>query len=197
MRVFSIFILLVFLVLISFGQEKKDLAVSISTGYLNSPYYNNAHSRGFYGAGFDYHLSGRQVLSANYLAGAHDYFDNTLSNTPASVFIINPKRTNAKATYNTFSVSYKYKIINTTRLSVAPGLGAGIMTHSNEYPYTQGTSMIFQTSSWSDLVFPVTLDINFKAFRQWQLGLTSGFLIHPDFPILALHAGPKLSYILK
>ena len=31
----------------AFGQEKKDLAIFLSASYLNSPYYNNAHSRGF------------------------------------------------------------------------------------------------------------------------------------------------------
>jgi hypothetical protein len=197
MKHLSIFIFLIFSTLLSLGQDKKDLAISVSAGYFNSPYYNNAHSRGFYGINFDYHISKRQVLSANYLAGGHDYFDNTLSNTPASDYIVNPKGTNAKATYNTFSISYKYIIINSAKINVVPGVGAGIMTHSREYPYTQGTSMTFHTSSWSDLVFPVTLDINYKVLGNWQLGMTGGFLIHPDYPILGLHAGPKLTYVLK
>jgi hypothetical protein len=112
-------------------------------------------------------------------------------------YVVNPKGTNAKATYNTFSVLYKYKIINQSKFSVTPGVGAGMMTHSKDYPYTQGASMTFQTSSWSDLVFPITLDINYKITKNWQLGLTGGFLIHPDYPILGLHTGPKLTYILK
>jgi hypothetical protein len=197
MRHILAFIVLTFVTLISFAQDKKDLAVSVSAGYFNSPYYGNAHSRGFYGIGFDYNIAKRHLLSANYSAGAHDYFDNTLSNTPASAYIVNPKGTNAKASYNTFWVSYKYKITNLAKLSVVPGVGAGIMTHARDYPYTHATSMIFQTSSWSDLVFPVTLDVNYKLHRHWQIGLTGGFLIHPDYPILALHVGPKLSYVLK
>jgi len=197
MKQLTLFFTFSFFILTTFGQEKKDLTVSLSAGYLNSPYYNNAHSRGFYGFGFDYHISRRHVLSANYFAGRHDYFDNTLSNTPASVYIVNPKGTNAKATYNTFSVLYKYKIINQANFSIVPGAGAGIMTHTRNYPYTQGSLIIFQTSYWSDLVFPVTLDINYKVFKQWQVGLTGGFLIVPDYPILALYAGPKLFYVLK
>lgn len=197
LRHVSIFVFLSFFSLDTFGQDKKDLAISFSLGYLNSPYYNNAHSRGFYGVGFDYHIAKRQILSANYVAGGHDYFDNKLSNTPSSDYIVNPKGTNAQATYNTFSVSYKYKIVSQENLSVVPGLGAGIMTHSRKYPYTQSTSLTFRTSSWSDLVFPVTLDINYKVLTSWQIGLTGGFLIHPDYPIIALHLGPKLSYVLK
>ncbi len=195
MRQLTVFITLTLLTLTSFGQDKKDLAVSFSAGILNSPYYYKAYAGGFYGFGFDYHISKRHILSANYLAGRHDYYDNILSNT--TYYIVYPKGTNAEATYNTFSVSYKYKILNQTKFSIVPGVGAGIMTHSRDYPYTQGTSTIFNTSSWSDLVFPVTLDINYKILKRWQLGLTGGFLIHPDYPILALHAGPKLSYVLK
>jgi hypothetical protein len=189
------FVIAILVMLNATGQEKKDLAISLSAGVLNSPYYNNAHSRGFFGFGFDYHVSRRHVLSASYLAGKHDYLDNILSNT--TYYIVYPKGTNAEATYNTFSVSYKYKIINQPKFSVAPSVGAGIMTHTRDYPYTQGTSFFFNTSSWSDLVFPVTLDINYKIFKRWQLGLTGGFLIHPDYPILALHAGPRLSYVVK
>lgn len=137
------------------------------------------------------------LLSVNYFAGNHVYFDDILSNTPASNYIVYPKGTNAKATYNTFSVLHKFKILNQAKFSIVPGAGAGIMTHCRDYPYTEGASMYFNTSAWSDLVFPITLDMNYKLSRHFQLGLTSGFLIDPDYPILALHIGPKVSYILK
>lgn len=195
MRQFAVFITLAFLTFSSFGQDKKDLAISLSTGILNSPYYYKAYAGGFYNFGFDYHISKRQILSASYLSGKHDYYDNILSN--ETYYIVYPGGTNAKARYNTFSVSYKYKIVNETKFNVVPGVGAGIMTHSRVYPYTYGNSTVFNTSSWSDLVFPVTLDINYKVLKQLQLGLTGGFLIHPDYPILALHAGPRLTYVLK
>lgn len=196
MKQYTLFFTFIFFALATFGQEKKDLAVSLSAGYFNSPYYNNAHSREFYSFGFDYHISKRHILSANYVTGQHDYFENTLSNAPSSS-VATLKGTNAKASYNTFSVLYKYKIINKAHFSIAPGAGAGILTHTLEYPYAQGSSFIFQETTWSDLVFPVTLDINYKVFRQLQIGLTGGFLIVPEYPILALHAGPKLFYVLK
>jgi len=75
------FVIAILVMLNATGQEKKDLAISLSAGVLNSPYYNNAHSRGFFGFGFDYHVSRRHVLSASYLAGKHNYLDNILSNT--------------------------------------------------------------------------------------------------------------------
>src|SRR5205085_142138 len=101
---------LIFLFLIfssATAQSKKDLAVSLSAGILNSPYYTNAHASHFYGAQFDYYLSGRQIISAGYLAGQHDYFDNTLSNT--NNYYLNDGN-NAEGIYNTFTIQYKYKI---------------------------------------------------------------------------------------
>jgi len=71
------------------------------------------------------------------------------------------------------------------------------MAHTRVYPYQEPGVVYTKTSSWADLVFPVTLDLNFKIMRKWQAGVTSGFLVHPDYPVLALHAGPKLSYTIK
>ena len=197
MKTSLIFIVFSFLTFSTMAQDKKDLAISLSTGFFNSPYYNNAHKKAFYGFSADYHLSKKHVLSVNYLAGKHDYLDDILTNTPSTQYLRLPKGTNAEATYSTFSVMYKFKIVNEARFSIVPGAGAGILTHSQTYPYSTPTSMSFNTSTWSDLVFPVTLDVNYKLFTHWQIGLTSGFLIHPDFPILGLHLGPKLSYIIK
>jgi hypothetical protein len=197
MKQLTIIILFSFSVLFAFGQDKKDLAISLSGGLMNSPYYTNAHARSFYGVGFDYHLSKRQIISASYVAGKHDYFDNSLSNTPASEYIVMPNGINAEASYNAFSVMFKYKVVNHAKFSLVPGIGTGMMTHSREYPFTVGNAMRWNAASWSAIVFPVTVDMGYKFTEQWQLGLTGGFLIHPDYPILALHSGPRLTYILK
>lgn len=197
MKAILIFIVFSCLTFSTIAQDRKDLAISVSTGYLNSPYYKSAHKGAFYGFSTDYHLSKKHVLSVNYLAGKHIYFDDVLSNVPAWRYLRLPKETNAEATYNTFSLTYKFKIVNKAKFSIVPGAGAGIMTHSQTYPISNATSLWFTSSSWSSLVFPVTLDVNYKLYTNWQIGLTSGFLIHPDFPVLGLHLGPRLSYIIK
>lgn len=190
-----IFTTLFLITLNSFGQNKKDLTISLSGGLLNSPYYENANAKGFYGFDFDYHFAKKHLLSVNYFSGKHTYYDDVLSNNPTGSS--SPDGTNADAEYLTFSVLYKYKILDNTLLSLVPGVGAGIMTHTREYPYQEVNTAYPRISSWSDLVFPISLELNFKLSNQWQAGLTGGFLIHPDYPILALHAGPKLSYIFK
>jgi len=178
-----------------YTQDKKDLTISLSGGLLNSPYYEKANAGGFYGFDFDYYLANRHILSVNYFAGKHTYYDDVLSNDPTR--ISGADGTNSDAEYRTFSVLYKFKVANNNLLSIVPGLGVGIMTHTREYPYTELNKSYLASSSWSDLVFPVSLDLNFKLSKNWQAGLTGGFLIHPDYPILALHAGPKLSYVFK
>lgn len=170
------------------GQEKKDLAVSVSTGFLNSPFYNNTTAREFFRIEFDYHLTSRHLLTSNYLIGKHNYYDEELSNAPAHRTF--EDGTNAVADYNVFSVMYKYKVLNTSNFSIAPGAGAGIMIQFREY------LNVGRSSSGADLVFPVSLDINYKISSRWQLGLTGGFFIQPDYPILALHAGPRLTFIV-
>lgn len=178
------------------GQERKDLVVSGSTGVINSPYYFNANAGMFFRIDFDYHITGRHILSANYLSGNHGYFEDVLSNDPTSTLY--GDGTNAVADYRTFSVMYKYKVISTGKISIVPGTGAGILTHTRQFPYREGNTWYKQKSSWSSLAFPVRLDINYKVSDRWQLGATGGFLIHPDgdYPIIAMHAGPKLSFIL-
>lgn len=192
---FTLSLAYLLLTLASFGQKEKDLTVSVSAGSLNSPYYKKAKPSLFAGFDFDYHLTKRQVLSVNYFAGRHRYFDDALSNVPNGFYYSDGR--NATARYSTVSVLYKYKIINGDGLSLVAGTGAGILTHEQEYYYQRGTSGGPETSSWSDLVFPVSLDFNFKLTRRFSLGAGGGFLIHPDYPVLAIHAGPRLSYTLR
>lgn len=199
MRKLSTFICLVFLFNIASAQDKKDLSLSFSAGFFNSPYYKRAHTGGFYKFGAGYHLSKNHALSFEFLGGRHTYYDDILSDKNAAESMIGiHNNTNSFTLYTVFSISYKYKVINKNKFSLVPGVGAGIMTHSQKYPssmYNGGITMV--TTSFSDLVFPVSLDINYEILKNFQIGVTSGFLIHPDFPVLGLHIGPKISYVLK
>ncbi len=77
------------------------------------------------------------------------------------------------------------------------GVGLGIMSQTMLYPYTEGNSTYFRQSNWIDIVFPVKLEFDYTISNHLQLGLTSGFFIHPDYPILGYYAGPRLSYTIK
>lgn len=191
-------VLLITIFICSLGlkaQERKDLAISLSTGLLNSPYYQKAKARSFYGFDLDYNLSRRRLLSVNYFGGDHTYYENGIPNDPLSY--IREDGTNAQGNYHNFSVLFKYKLYDNNIFSLTPGAGAGILTHKRQFPYQEATSSYLRTSSWSALVFPVKVDVHFKLLKNLQTGITTGFLVHPDYPILALHGGPKLTYVIR
>src|SRR5688572_28134192 len=120
MRIGFLFTTLLFIVFPSFGQDRKDLVIALSGGLLNSPYYNKANAKGFYGFDFDYYLANRHVLAVNYIAGKHTYYDDVLSNDPTRVS--RPDGTNSDAEYRTFSVLYKYKVVDNNSVSFVPGV---------------------------------------------------------------------------
>lgn len=192
-RIFTLLIILLAVTAAS-SQEKKDLTVSLHGGIFNSPYYAEANSGRFMKLSFDYNLSKKGILFSSYLNGHHRYFEDKLSNTSGGM---RSDGTNAKAVYQVYSIGYKYRISSISFLTIVPGAGAGIMTHSRDFPFAIGNSSSYKTSTWSDIVFPVTIDVNFKLFSNFQLGISGGFLIHPDYPVLGLHAGPGILYTIK
>jgi len=177
------------------GQERKDLTLSVAGGKLASPYYKNNTSGRFFSFDFDYSLAKRHTLSVNYTDGEHRYYDNIHTSGP--VVTINSDGTNSEATYHTFSVLYKYKFLSSTRISGAVGAGAGVMTHSRRYPFSTNNSSFYQQSAWTDLVFPARLEVDYRLSNNLKAGMIGGFFIQPDFPVLAYHVGPRLSYIIK
>jgi hypothetical protein len=191
-----------FIVLSSSAQDKKNLTISLATGFLNSPYYTNAKTRQFYNVDFTYHLNERHKIASSFLSGEHLYYDNEKSNN--AVPLTTPgyeENTNATADYRVFSILYKYAFLNKKKISITLAAGAGIMTQVVVYPYTEVTPtgvviVDFRQSSWTDLVFPVRLDIDYRLSKRFQIGLIGGFFIQPDYPVLGYHAGPRLSFTL-
>lgn len=177
-------------VLSSYAQEKKGLVVSIAAGQLTSPYYSKNIMGSFFSVDFDYHLAKRHILTANYTDGKHNYYDKYLQADPNG---FRSDGTNARASYRTFSILYKYQFITSKLISGNIGAGAGIMTQIQRiitgYPAGEAAS--------SDLVFPVRLELDYTISNSFRLGLIGGFYIAPDYPILAYHFGPRIGYLIK
>ena len=192
---FTIALFAALLTLTVTAQERKDLTVSLSVGKLTSPYYENNTSGRYFSFDFDYSLSKRSTLSVNYTDGKHRYFDNVRM--PGPVFTIYSDGTNSEAGYHTFSALYKYKILTTDHFSGVIGAGAGLMTHSRLVPLYTSNGQSFQESSWTDLVFPVRLEADYHLSKRFKAGVIGGFFIQPDYPVLAYHVGPRLSYVIK
>lgn len=191
MKSYILTILTTIIFITSYGQDKKDLTVSFSSGLLTSPYYNDVRKGGYYSFDMDYYFRQRHILSSNFTSGGHDY-DEVLSNVPSS-----ENFSNGRALYKIYSFIYKYKIVDKKKFTVVGGAGAGIMTHTRDYWRQDVNSSYRWQLAWSDLVFPVRLEANYKLSRRFQFGVLGGFYIQPDYPILGYHAGPRLSYVIK
>lgn len=183
----------------SFGQERKDLKLSLSTGFFNSTYYTNAKPRQFYNFSFDYSISKRHIISADFISGQFRYYDNV--NVTSPIPLSTPgyeKHTNAEAYCQVFSVMYKYKLLDKRKFSINTGTGLGIISESFTYPVDTPNGFTFETSgSKGDLCFPVRLDINYQVLKKFQIGIIGGMYIYPDYPLVGQHTGISLSYLIK
>jgi hypothetical protein len=184
----------------SYGQDKKDLKLSLSTGSFNSTYYTNAKSRQFYNFGFEYSVTKRRFISADFTSGQHRYYDNIRSDN--AIPLTTPgyeKHTNAEARSMLFSVLYKYKLLDNRKFSINAGAGIGIITETFTYPVNIANGgFTFETSGGKGGVcFPFRLDIDYQFLNQFQIGLIAGTYFHPDHAPVGQHLGIRFSYILK
>ena len=183
-----------------FSQDKKDLKISLATGLFNSKYYTNAKSRQFYNFSFEYSLTRRHSLSADYISGQFRYYDSIRATTPIPLSTPGyQKHTNAEARNTFFSILYKYKILDNKKLSVKIGTGISIITETYTYPVDlPNGGFTFQTSSGKgDLSFPLRLDLDYKISNHFEVGIIGGTYIYPDYPMAGQHLGLRLSYMLK
>ena len=197
---YFIFIILIASLSQAFGQEKKDLKLSLSTGFFNSSYYTNSKPRQFYQFGFDYSITKRHIISTDFISGKHRYYDSIRVATPIPLSTPGyENHTNAEASCMVFSVLYKYKILIKKKLSVSAGTGLGIITEAFTYPVDNpGGGFTFETSGGKgDLCFPLRLDADYQILNRFQVGIVAGTFIYPDYPFVGEHVGIKFSYIVK
>ena len=198
MKILLLNVFAVFTCTILFGQDKKDLTISIGAGRFNSPYYTNDHARSFFNFDFDYSIDERQKISTNFLSGKHWYFDSVYSNNFVSTGTPGYEdNANAQAEYKTFTLLYKYKLLNRKKVSLSLGAGVGFMVQILRFPYTEGNITDFREAAGTYLVLPVKLEIDYKLSKSFQLGLLGGFFVGPDTPVLGYHVGPRVSYVLN
>lgn len=184
----------------SYGQDKKDLKISLSAGLFNSSYYTNSKPRQFYNFGFDYSITKRHIISTDFISGQHQYYDSIRVTTP--IPLTTPgyeKHTNAEARTTVFSVLYKYKLLDKTKFSVNVGTGLGIITKTLTYPVDiPNGGFTFETSGGKgDLCFPLRLDMDYQILKNFQSGIIAGIYVYPDYPLVGEHLGIRISYIVR
>ncbi len=121
----------------TYSQDKKDLKISLGAGLFSSHYYTNSKQRPAYNFSLEYSISKRHKISADYLSGKHQYFDNFNSNNSVPITTRGyEKNANSIAEYSIFSTQYKYQLLDKKRFSINTGIGLGLMTQVVVYPYT-------------------------------------------------------------
>lgn len=187
-----------------FAQSKRQLAISLSAGKYNTPYYDAAKARSLFGIEADYGIAERHLLSIGFTAGKYDYAgDNDFTNN--YYYLHKGREINRKVEDYVFKLVYKYKLLDKKKFAITPGVGAAILVQSEETPLVivfQGSDGVRRTitgvsSIYSDLVFPVSTDFVYKISKGFQAGVVGGFLIHPDYPIIGLQAGVKISFLVN
>ncbi|MCC6762704.1 MAG: hypothetical protein IT252_15900 [Chitinophagaceae bacterium] len=179
---------------VSIAQPAKSLRLSFGAGVYNSPYYHHSLEGGFYRISFEYHLAKRHILSAMYLTGKHYYVD--INNTNV---VMGTEKGNRSTRTNDHIVGalYQYKMLNKQHWEIMGGAGLGLLTKTEDYTAILNNNYVPFTSTWTDLVFPTNVSLYYKPAKDWHLGIVSGMVIHPDFPLLGWHFGAKLAYVIQ
>lgn len=191
--------LLVITIGTAYSQSNKPLTLSAATGWLNSPYYTNAKAGfGMLNFGVTYHFSKKHALSADFLVGKHRYYDSIRSN--VAIPLTTPgyaNHTNSEAWYSVTALLYQFTPIETKRFRTSAATGFGLIIDRLTYPYGTATSQSMRVSASEDLCFPIRLSADYKLSNTVAMGLIAGLYIHPDYPVLAQHAGLRMSVSLK
>lgn len=192
-------LLLTFLLLATstgFSQQRKDLVVSLSSGLLSSSYYENDVSGGYYSAGMDYGLTNKHFLQFCFTTAENTYLEREMSNVTSNLQI--PGYANSFNRIWSIGIGYKYKL-DFPNFVLWPGAAVGMIRQTRTFPYRFTNYESTMSYSETQIVFPVTLEADYKLGRHWLLGLKGGLLICPDYPItgIGLHAGPVVSYVIK
>ena len=185
MKQFITTLTLILFTIITFGQEKRDLTISIGSGLINSGSLRSAVAKPFVSFDMDYSMNTRNTLSTNYFSGSSLFKeDPTFSGNPNYQF---------KERYKGFSVLYKYRFINRSRYSIVAGSGVAIMTHISQFFY----NTFLAEAPLTDFALPIRIEMNYKVSNHLLFGVMTGGFINQTSPIIDYYGGLRLSYILK
>lgn len=185
----------------AFAQDHKDLMISLGIGMIGSPsgrYFKSPEVGLGYAIDANYFIKKRHIFSLNYTTGNHEYvsrFNEDISkSTAVSFFPI------SKVEFRSFSLMYKYRLIDINRFSMALGTGLGILTHLSRFPLYEENNNFWQFQSFafagsSNLAFPFKAELSFNISQHWTVGVESGIFLMPDFPWSGFHLLPRVSYI--
>jgi len=195
-----LFTALFFAHFVVFGQERKDLVLSVGLGVANLTPNNSVQSPSqgtSFSLDFDYYLGKRHVLSMGYYF-AHNtyYYDYTYgTNYPKNEY------QNSDNYLSNFGLCYKFKLIDKARFSFLVGTGLYAEAHIWRYPvlypaHNSTYSTTVERSGNIDLGFLFRLETNYWISSRWAIGLQGGVYYKPQ-SVVSSFIQPKISFCIK
>lgn len=176
-------------------QGNYDIAVSY--GFYKAPSYKQVVNKTFLAADFDYHISKRWTISSGFVGGQFAYFEDWRSNA-----FTYESATNAKGYESHLYLTLLYSILQSNKLSIQVGSGAGLFTQRLKYPYAApssggapsqyGGQVFTAEESFSLFELPLRIDGFYMLNRRVGAGLKAGAFLQLNRPVSGIYLGPQL-----
>ncbi len=184
-------------------KAQKEFSTHIKFGYFNTPWdsgrsgYQNPTPGKYFGFGCEYNFTRKVSFKFSVLSGNHRYYDaGIFTNDPTHG--VWPDGTNSSVYNFIVGSEILFKIISLNRFSLKAGTGIGILnfvrTFTTRTEFDQGGRHIIHwnnldQSAFHDLLFPVSMILEYRLRKKIGLFLDTGAFVEPDFPIMGLHIG--------
>ena len=179
-----------------FAQENR-YDVAVSGGFYLAPNYENAVSKTFMAADFNYLLSKKWTFTSGFLSGRFTYFEDWRSNTFSY-----DDHTNAEGYESHFYFTAAYSVIHTNQFLVQVGSGIGLFTQRLKYSYREpssggsprgyGGNIFIAEESYSVPELPIRIEGSYRLGRWISVGLKGGTFLHKGPSLIGTYIGPQL-----
>jgi hypothetical protein len=185
--------LLLLLPIVSFSQNNK-FKFGVQSGFYKGTNYDSIQSGNNIAIEFSGKLSKRFSLTTHVNYGWNRYFESERSNHPEA--FLYSDGTNADLFNIHVGIIAGYTINLTENMHITGYSGLSTYTERLTYWWDFGEMIIgHREYSFTTIAFPVKISIGYLLSKNIELGIAAGFYLEPAYPIVGLHAGPKINFL--
>lgn len=183
---------------------QKDFRAKFSAGYFNNPWnnlvgskYQNPRPGEYLSFAGEYDITKKWGLRFAGLNANHRYYDaGNLTNDPDA--LVYTDGTNSSSYNLIVGAEVIYQLLKKKYFDIRLGWGVGIL--SNVRKFTTRTEYDLNgrhivhwnyrdQAAFNDMLFPISIQLEYKITEILGFYLDSGTYIEPDFPVMGLHGG--------
>ena len=170
------------------------MLLGIQSGYYKGTNYDSIQSGNNIAIEFSSKISKNFSLTAHVNYGWNRYFESELSNNPAG--FLESNGTNSDLFIIQAGILAGYSLHLSRNLDLTGYLGLSAYTEIITCPWEYAPMVIgTREYSFTDLAFPIKLNLTYTLFEKFQIGIAGGFYYMPYTGILGLHTGPQFGYL--